>query len=572
MGCAASCSAASDRKIGEWKPSFYRHYQLGELLGQGAYGSVYKAVGRRHTRAVKVQSIRNPRRHRVECEANIWHHACSKSEHIVRLEKVYQEADVYFMVMELCHCSVYGRLMSNPRWTYVDLLQDFEQILYGVAHLHSMRIFHGDIKAENIMYGGTNGDTLKITDFGLSTVLRHNEYLTARQGTRVYMAPELLGDDVRYSLPADMWSVGVLFFIIFVGVYPIAENCKNFEEFKEEMDEMPDEPRICKRLAEKLQMAISRCKAKSRNATGSTPCAMRLNIMLLERRLLLLQLIRKFLKRDPSLRAPAYRALDSDMFIEPGIIGHIVAFREVSSLLVVDRSTGEAHQETEPKVEKSREKTKKEVMVERCQHACNELHAPDEEVAANESADQNRPLLDSKNSDECPSGDTKNILPGGVEREKSDTGSISQPLGVEREKSDTGSISQPLGVEREKSDNGSSSQPLGSDLGRMLSSGDRGMKLENPFAQHADDADDASLLSILERRINLPFPQHVDDVKSEGSDVNDDRPGRPVHFGSMRPSSSKRTNQVRPPDEEPFFLITPGQQPDDRDEEQDVQD
>ncbi|CAE7392145.1 Dclk1, partial [Symbiodinium necroappetens] len=85
-------------------------------------------------------------------------------------------------------------------------------------------VLHSDIKAENALYGGSDGRTLKLADFGLAVYITPNDGpLTRARGSRSYMAPEMLAGE-GYGFPADMWSLGVLVYVILVGQFPIGQS------------------------------------------------------------------------------------------------------------------------------------------------------------------------------------------------------------------------------------------------------------------------------------------------------------------------------------------------------------
>ncbi|KII67644.1 Serine/threonine-protein kinase Chk1 [Thelohanellus kitauei] len=114
----------------------------------------------------------------------------------------------------------------------------FSQLLEGVEYLHSLGIVHRDLKLENLLLDENND--LKITDFGLSTMFRHNgvERLLERTcGSIPYAAPEasimnnhqMLAGQKHKGEPIDIWSCGIILFIMFRGEMPwdVAANKSN---------------------------------------------------------------------------------------------------------------------------------------------------------------------------------------------------------------------------------------------------------------------------------------------------------------------------------------------------------
>jgi hypothetical protein len=94
----------------------------------------------------------------------------------------------------------------------------FAQVVEAVHYLHDLNITHRDVKPENILFASKNDElTVKLTDFGLSTMKEGR--LTTRCGTPSYCAPELLAA-AGYGKSVDMWSLGVLAYVVLTGVLP----------------------------------------------------------------------------------------------------------------------------------------------------------------------------------------------------------------------------------------------------------------------------------------------------------------------------------------------------------------
>jgi serine/threonine protein kinase len=87
----------------------------------------------------------------------------------------------------------------------------------AIEYIHSLNIIHRDIKAENFLYA--RDGSIKLIDFGLAIRLKHDsEFAREVVGSAHYLAPEML--DRRYSKPVDIWSAGVLVFLMLYGRYP----------------------------------------------------------------------------------------------------------------------------------------------------------------------------------------------------------------------------------------------------------------------------------------------------------------------------------------------------------------
>lgn len=96
----------------------------------------------------------------------------------------------------------------------------FWKILSGISHMHSCNVIHRDLKPENIMID-ENVEPI-IIDFGLSKDAS-DPCLVLHQfvGSKIYMAPEILQGQT-HSFPVDMWSMGIMLYIILSGAYPFS--------------------------------------------------------------------------------------------------------------------------------------------------------------------------------------------------------------------------------------------------------------------------------------------------------------------------------------------------------------
>ena len=92
-----------------------------------------------------------------------------------------------------------------------------EKLVRAINHCHAQGIVHRDIKPENIMIG--KDDEIKLIDFGLSHRVKYKtSSMQTIVGTPYYMAPEVL--DGKYNFKCDVWSLGVLMYVLLSGYLP----------------------------------------------------------------------------------------------------------------------------------------------------------------------------------------------------------------------------------------------------------------------------------------------------------------------------------------------------------------
>ncbi|WVZ68751.1 hypothetical protein U9M48_017651 [Paspalum notatum var. saurae] len=204
-------------------------YRLGRLLGCGNFAKVYKAhkVGTGEIVAIKVLNKDAVRRsgmaEKVKTEVDVMrrvHHP-----NVVRLHEVMATRSRIYFVMEYAGGGeLFARLAQSTRLPEPVARRYFQQLITAVAFCHSRGVYHRDLKPENLLLDA-RGD-LKVSDFGLSALqdagarLRGDGLLHTACGTPAYVAPEVLLKRGYDGAKADIWSCGVILFVLLAGYLP----------------------------------------------------------------------------------------------------------------------------------------------------------------------------------------------------------------------------------------------------------------------------------------------------------------------------------------------------------------
>ncbi|KEG01073.1 CAMK/CDPK protein kinase [Plasmodium vinckei vinckei] len=198
-------------------------YNLSEdPLGKGTYGCVYKATDKllKIQRAVKVVSkkkLKNIPRFRQEIDImkNLDH------PNVIKLLETFEDEEQIYLIMDLC---TGGELFDKiiKKGSFVEMYASFimKQIFSVLNYLHIRNICHRDIKPENFLFYDKSTESLiKIIDFGLAAYFNDIDYeMKTKAGTPYYVAPQVLTG--CYDYKCDLWSAGVLFYIILCGYPP----------------------------------------------------------------------------------------------------------------------------------------------------------------------------------------------------------------------------------------------------------------------------------------------------------------------------------------------------------------
>uniref|UniRef100_A0A3B0N8N4 non-specific serine/threonine protein kinase n=1 Tax=Theileria annulata TaxID=5874 RepID=A0A3B0N8N4_THEAN len=196
-----------------------------EKLGNGSYGNVLKGVHKESgaVRAIKIilkSKIENAMRMKREIQIM----KTLDHPNIIKLFEVYEDAECLYLVMEMCvGGELFDRIVSTNGFSEACAASIMRQVFSAIAYCHNRNVLHRDLKPENILYlNNKPSSTIKIIDWGFATKCYRTHKFTSLVGTPYYVAPEvLLGN---YDKACDIWSAGVILFILLVGYPPFHGN------------------------------------------------------------------------------------------------------------------------------------------------------------------------------------------------------------------------------------------------------------------------------------------------------------------------------------------------------------
>ncbi|XP_051210560.1 calcium-dependent protein kinase 1 [Lolium perenne] len=205
-------------------------YTFGRELGRGQFGVTYlathKASGaRRACKSIAARKLAHASdAEDVRREVQIMHHLTGHRS-IVELHGAFEDRHSVNLVMELCEGGeLFDRIIARGHYSERAAAALCREVVSVVHSCHSMGVMHRDLKPENFLFLNKREDSpLKATDFGLSVFFKPGEQFKDLVGSAYYVAPEVLKR--RYGAEADIWSAGVILYILLSGVPPFwAEN------------------------------------------------------------------------------------------------------------------------------------------------------------------------------------------------------------------------------------------------------------------------------------------------------------------------------------------------------------
>ncbi|XP_009954085.1 PREDICTED: myosin light chain kinase 3 [Leptosomus discolor] len=193
-----------------------------EVLGGGRFGQVHKCteISTGLNLAAKIIKVKGAKeREEVKNEINVMNQL--NHVNLIQLYDAFEAKNNITLIMEyLDGGELFDRITDeNYNLTELDAILFTKQICEGVHYLHQHYILHLDLKPENILCVNRTGNQIKIIDFGLARRYKPCEKLKVNFGTPEFLAPEVVNYDF-VSFPTDMWSVGVITYMLLSGLSP----------------------------------------------------------------------------------------------------------------------------------------------------------------------------------------------------------------------------------------------------------------------------------------------------------------------------------------------------------------
>jgi len=204
-------------------------YKVGDEIGRGAFSVVKKAVHKKSGEEVAIKFIEKKfvdkqdlmlLAREIDIMKKVDH------AHVLKLREVYETDDTIALVMELVTGGeLFYKIVEKGNYSEKDAANIVAQMINGVDYLHGEGIAHRDLKPENLLCSGDGEDGYKpfrvvIADFGLSKIFDSGEALETSCGTPDYVAPEVITAEGSYDKSVDMWSCGVITYVLLCGFSP----------------------------------------------------------------------------------------------------------------------------------------------------------------------------------------------------------------------------------------------------------------------------------------------------------------------------------------------------------------
>ncbi|KAL6704981.1 Protein kinase [Coniothyrium glycines] len=197
-------------------------YTIVKTLGEGSFGKVKLATHQVSGQKVALKIINRKRlvtrdmAGRIERE--IQYLQLLRHPHIIKLYTVITTPTEIIMVLEYAGGELFDYIVNNGRLQEDKARKFFQQIVCAVEYCHRHKIVHRDLKPENLLLDDSYN--VKIADFGLSNIMTDGNFLKTSCGSPNYAAPEVISGKLYAGPEVDVWSCGVILYVLLVGRLP----------------------------------------------------------------------------------------------------------------------------------------------------------------------------------------------------------------------------------------------------------------------------------------------------------------------------------------------------------------
>ncbi|PWA95221.1 protein kinase, ATP binding site [Artemisia annua] len=204
-------------------------YELGKLLGHGNFAKVYRGRNLETGMSVAIKVIDKKKIMKVGMMNHIKREISVmrliKHPNVVQLHEVMASKTKIYFVLEYVKGGELFDKVAKGKLKEEAVKKYFKQLISAISFCHSRGVYHRDLKPENLLLD--DGGNLKVSDFGLSALAetkRQDGLLHTSCGTPAYVAPEVIDQQGYDGEKADIWSCGVVLFVLLAGFLPFHDS------------------------------------------------------------------------------------------------------------------------------------------------------------------------------------------------------------------------------------------------------------------------------------------------------------------------------------------------------------
>lgn len=225
-------AAGVSPKEQEKRDRFEDHYTMGKTIGSGTFSVVKEAIHKQTNQKYAIKCIKRKGLSEEDIEALTTEVAILKQIHhpnVMILHDFYSEEQYYYLVTEYMEGGeLFDRIVEKSYYSEKEARDLVKLLLEAIKYLHDHDVVHRDLKPENLLLTSKDDDaSIKIADFGFAKKINFDgDGLSTACGTPGYVAPEIL-EGKTYGKSVDIWSVGVITYILLCGYPPFHDDNHN---------------------------------------------------------------------------------------------------------------------------------------------------------------------------------------------------------------------------------------------------------------------------------------------------------------------------------------------------------
>lgn len=201
---------------------------MGKNLGEGAFAVVKEASHKKNGGDFAIKIVTKAKLGEEDAAALKEEIAILQElrhTNIIRLYEVFDEPKFHYLVMEVVRGGeLFDRVVAKSYYNEKEARDVCKILLGALEYCHDQKVAHRDLKPENLLLVSKDDDAdLKLADFGFAHRVTSETCLTTQCGTPGYVAPEVL-EGIAYGVKSDMWSIGVITYILLGGYPPFIES------------------------------------------------------------------------------------------------------------------------------------------------------------------------------------------------------------------------------------------------------------------------------------------------------------------------------------------------------------
>ncbi|KAF8225164.1 Pkinase-domain-containing protein [Tricholoma matsutake] len=207
-------------------PSKLGEYTVIQDIAEGTFGKVKMATHTITGHKVAMKYISKAVIHREKTKTRVRREfeymRTLRHPHIIKLYEVISTPTDIIFVLEYAGGELFNYIVANGRMSEPQARRFFQQIISGIECSHRLKIVHRDLKPENVLLD--DDLNVKIADFGLSNEISDGDFLSTSCGSPNYAAPEVIRGGVYAGPEIDVWSSGVILYVMLCGRLPFEDD------------------------------------------------------------------------------------------------------------------------------------------------------------------------------------------------------------------------------------------------------------------------------------------------------------------------------------------------------------